>query len=98
MSKKHTIILNEKEQEILEKLINEGGWRKQEVFRYRLRDLYKKEFPPYNQSKKKENRYDKMTDEEYCMKVLGGRVEGERCVIPQSNGQLEVPLIGVKFL
>jgi hypothetical protein len=108
MSKKHTIILNDKEQEILEKLINERGWRKQEVFRYRLRDLYKTEFPPYNQSKKKEmpresmihlvqEKNKNMTNEEYCVKVIGGKVEGDQCRIDRPHGWYHIPLIGVKL-
>lgn len=101
MIHKHTILLNAGEQKILEKLIREKGYRKQDIFRYRLRDLYYKEYPPYNLPKTKRNikqwSYGFM-NEKFCTDVLGGRVEGNRCIIPQLNGEVEVPLNEVKYI
>ena len=100
MPHRHTILLNDGEQKILEKLIKERGYRKQDIFRYRLRAVYDKEFPPYNQSKRQKklmDQYMEWSNEDFCTKVLGGKVEGDKCKITRINGWVSVPLIGVKF-
>lgn len=99
MSKKYVVILNDNEKLMLEKLVSERGYRIQEIFRLRLRDLFRKEFPPYNEAKKKEEWYDKYTNEEFCVHVKGGEVIGDVCVIPTSNGGVkEIPISRVKVL
>lgn len=92
MPYKHTILLSEIEEQMLGKLIDEKGYRKQDVFRSRLRELYYREYPPYNVSKKKSWSAD-YTPREYCEKVKGGRVEGRFCVMPRSAGQIEKILL-----
>jgi hypothetical protein len=97
MNYKHTILLSDQEEQMLQKLINQRGYRKQEVFRYRLRDLYKKEFPAYNTPKRKPL-FDDYTDKEYCENVKHGQVEGKFCVFTQYGEVKKIPLARIKIL
>lgn len=82
---------------MLQKLINQRGYRKQEVFRYRLRDLYRKEFPTYNMPKNKPW-YEDYTNKEYCERIKGGVVEGKFCVFTQYGEVRKSPLARIKIL
>lgn len=94
MSKKHTVILSDVEQRMLDKLIREKGFRKQDLFRSNLRGVYRKEYPPY---KVREKWKDRFTNKDYCTKILGGKIEGENCRMDYPNGYTIVPLERVKI-
>ena len=98
MPNKYTIILNEQEQHLMEKLLS-MGYRRQEIFRLGLRTVFHKEFPPYNKAKQKRNVLDDYTNAEYCVKFRNGTVEGRYCVCKDSQGQTQrIPLNRIKIV
>jgi hypothetical protein len=98
MAKKYIILLNDNEQELLEKLLT-LGYRRQEIFRIGLRNVYHKEYPPYNKRKEKTDIWDKYTNAEYCVKIRNGRVEGKYCVYKDYAGVVQkIPINRIKIL
>jgi hypothetical protein len=94
----YNVRTNRVEDDMLRRLVDEKGYRLQEIFRGNLRDLYHKEFPPYNQSKKNTapDPLSELSPADYCTRVVGGKVEGKYCVIGDGPAKTKVPLDIIK--
>lgn len=87
------------EDEMIENLIQKRGYfNKADIYRSALRDLYRKEFPPYKGSVRvvEEDPLEKISDGDYCTKMLGGKIEGGSCVFSKGAAKLTVPLGKIK--
>jgi hypothetical protein len=91
---KYTIRTNEAEDRMMESLQKALGYRKYEVFRTALRELHRKEIPPYTIPKKDKIKspLDELSDEEYCKQVHGGVLEGDFCIIRKGSLETRIPI------
>ena len=82
------LTLNQEEEKLLQELMARG-YRAQEAFRMALRELHRREFPPYVVKSKK-------IDPEMLCKISGGEVviiDGEKkCQIIKDNVEIINPL------
>ena len=92
-----TVRFNNDEYAMLVRLETERGYRRADLFRWGIRDRYNKEFPKYKEPTEETDALKKLSDENYCTKVLGGEVRGAYCIIIKPNGsESKVPLSRVK--
>jgi hypothetical protein len=75
------------------------GFRPNEIVRAGIRMFYRKEKPHYVKIREQdeESPLQKLSNEQYCVDVKGGVVEGSFCVIRKPNGMEEkIPLNIIK--
>lgn len=79
---------------------------KSEAVRQAISTYYFDLFPPYKESQRKKEaekeKYETMSNEQYCTEVLGGRIEeageGAMCVIPSPENEAITARIPLKII
>jgi hypothetical protein len=99
MGERYLLRKNASEDDMVKRLIEERGYHNEaDVHRTALRELYKREFPPYNQSKRtpEVDPLAELSNAEYCVKVKDGEIEGDYCVFMDGQVEKRVPLRIIK--
>lgn len=71
-----------------------------EVIRHCINKAFAKDFPNYvliaGDRKDEQDVASGMSNEEYCVKILGGTVDEDKCVIPKGNMETTLKLDNIK--